>query len=127
MWVRVMEPRSMLIHIVEDDTAVCDSLSLLLSESGCDVVAHFDAESFFAAVPPSADDMVFVDLLLPGISGATVVRWLQSLKQPPRIVVMSGQSQRIIDHELNGLEPPRVLRKPLTRDDVSAQLRVGCY
>src|SRR5262245_37751728 len=125
--VRVMGPRSMLIHIVEDDTAVCDSLSLRLIESGCAVVSHVDAESFFAAVPPSADDMVFVDLLLPGISGATVVRWLQSLKQPPRIVVMSGQSQRMIELELSGLPRPQVLRKPLTRDDVSAQLGVDCY
>ena len=115
----------MLIHIVEDDTAVCDSLSLLLSESGCDVVSHVDAESFLAAAPPAADDMVFVDLVLPGISGAMLVRWLQSLKQPPRIVVMSGQSQRTIDLELHGLEHLRVLRKPLKRDDVAAQLTIS--
>ena len=115
----------MLIHIVEDDTAVCDSLSLLLSESGCQVVSHFDAESFLAAPPPSAEDMVFIDLLLPGISGAAVVRWLQALKQPPRIIVISGQSQRKIDLALQGLERLQVLRKPLTRDDVTAQLAIG--
>jgi FixJ family two-component response regulator len=112
----------MLIHVVEDDAAVCDSLSLLLGETGCPVVSHVDAESFFSAAPPSSEDMVFIDLLLPGISGSAVVRWLQSLKRPPRIVVISGQSQRTIDVELHGLDRLKVLRKPLTRDVVAAQL-----
>ena len=115
----------MLIHIVEDDTAVRDSMSLLLGELGSDVISHCDAESFLTAAPPGAEDIVFIDLLLPGISGAAVVRWLQALKQPPRIIVISGQSQRKIDLALQGLERLQVLRKPLSRDDVTAQLAIG--
>jgi|SRR5215468_1946064 len=115
----------MLIHIVEDDAAVCDSMSLLLSESGCDVLSHRDAESFLAAAPPGAEDIVFIDLVLPGLSGAAVVRWLQALKHPPHIVVMSGQSKRRIEMELNGLDRLQILRKPLTRDAVAAQIALG--
>jgi FixJ family two-component response regulator len=120
-----MGPPVMLIHIVEDDAAVCDSMSLLLSESGCDVISHCDAESFLAAAPPGGDDVVFIDLVLPGLGGAAVVRWLQALKHPPRIVVMSGQSKRRIEMELNGLDRLQVLRKPLTRDAVAAQIALG--
>ena len=115
----------MLVHVIEDDAAVCESLSLVLSESGCKVVSYADAESFFSAAPPAAHDMVFIDLLLPGINGAVVIRWLQSLKHPPRIVVISGQAQRDIDAELHGLDRLQVLRKPLSRDLVATQLPIG--
>lgn len=103
----------MRIHVVEDDAGVSDSLSLTLAALGHDVVAHRTAEALFAAPPPRGDDTVIVDLSLPGIQGAQVVRWLAELAAPPRIVVISGQSQGAIDHQLRGFPPLVLLRKPL--------------
>src|SRR5262249_29263010 len=88
--------RTMSIHLLEDDAGVNESLALLLTHFNLHVIRHGSAESLFRAQPPSADDIVFVDLKLPGVSGAQTIRWLQSLKQPPHIVVISGQSQATI-------------------------------
>lgn len=99
-----------------------DSLALLLDHLGFEVICHADAEEFFRSEPPTGRDIVFVDLMLPGISGKEVIRWLQRLRDPPRVVAMSGQSQGIIDAELRGIGVTQVIRKPLNHTAITAQL-----
>jgi FixJ family two-component response regulator len=115
----------MLVHLLEDDPGVSESLSLLIENLGFAVVAHRAAESFFRRSPPGSEDVVFVDLELPGVSGRRIIRWLRCLKDPPRIVVISGQPQGAIDAELRKLRdwrPQHLLRKPLNGEVVVAQL-----
>lgn len=112
----------MAVHVLEDDPGVSDSLALLLDHLGFEVVCHSDAEDFFRSAPPGASDIVFVDLMLPGISGKDVIRWLQKLRDPPRIVAMSGQSQKIIEAELRGVGVTQVIRKPLNHTAITAHL-----
>ncbi|MFD2182412.1 response regulator [Rhodoplanes azumiensis] len=115
----------MAVHVVEDDPGVSDSLAILLEHLGFEVVCHADAEDFFRAGPPAGQDIVFVDLILPGISGAELIRWLNGLKEPPRIVAMSGQSQNTIDLQLRGLEgvgAMSIIRKPLSHGAITQQL-----
>jgi len=117
----------MAIHLLEDDAGVNESLALLFDHFNFDVICHGNAESLFRGKPPSADDIVFVDLKLPGASGAEAIRWLQSLKDPPRVVVISGQSQATIRSELAGIDVAGVLRKPLDQDTIVRELRrIGC-
>jgi FixJ family two-component response regulator len=116
----------MTIHLLEDDAGVNEALALLFAHFNFDVVRHDNAESLFGAAPPVANDVVFVDLNLPGASGADAIRWLQSLRNPPFIVVISGQSQSIIRSELAGMEVTAVLRKPLDQDVILGELyRIG--
>jgi FixJ family two-component response regulator len=110
------------VHVLEDDPGVSDALALLLDHLGFEVVCHADAEDLFRSEPPTGRDIVFVDLMLPGISGKEVIRWLQKLRDPPRIVAMSGQSQGTIDAELRGIGVTQVIRKPLTHTAITKQL-----
>jgi len=110
------------VHVVEDDEGVSDSLGIILGNLGHDVVSHRNAESLFAGAPPIATDAVIVDLSLPGIPGAQAVRWLLQLAGPPHIVVITGQSQSVIDHQLRGLGPTQLMRKPLDFDTISMAL-----
>jgi FixJ family two-component response regulator len=110
------------VHVLEDDPGVSDALALLLDHLGFEVVCHADAEDLFRGEPPTGRDIVFVDLMLPGISGKDVIRWLQKLRDPPRIVAMSGQSQGTIDAELRGIGVTQVIRKPLTHTAITKQL-----
>lgn len=107
------------VHILEDDPGVSDALRLLLTQYGHKVIAHPDAESFFEARPPRHEDVVIVDLGLPGISGAQVIRWLGALERPPRIICITGQAQHAIDEQLGDVAPPILLRKPLTEDKLT--------
>ncbi|MCJ8142818.1 response regulator [Ancylobacter sp. A5.8] len=112
----------MRVHVVEDDDGVSDSLNLILGNLGHEVVMHRDAESLFRGVPPAGSDAVIVDLSLPGISGAQAVRWLLGLASPPRVVVISGQSQSAIDHQMRGLHPAWLVRKPLDVETLTRAL-----
>jgi FixJ family two-component response regulator len=121
-----LEAGPMTIHLLEDDAGVNEAISLLFDHFEFDVVRHGTAESLFEAQPPGGNDIVFVDLNLPGASGADAIRWLQSLRNPPYIVVISGQSQAIIQSELAGMEVAAVLRKPLDQEVILGELyRIG--
>ncbi|WP_210272636.1 response regulator [Chthonobacter rhizosphaerae] len=102
--------------IVEDDAAVADALRGLLSAAGFEVRAFSSGEAFLLAGPPSGADTVVIDLGLPGVSGATLIQWLGALADPPRVVVISGKSSRLIEREIAGLSPVQVLRKPPAAD-----------
>lgn len=112
----------MTVHILEDDPAVSESLAILLEQHGQETVAYPDAESLLAASPPSANDLVIVDLILPGISGVEAIQWLRELEDPPRIIVISGQSKNAINEQLRDISAPPVIRKPLTEDKIAACL-----
>lgn len=110
-------------YIVEDDQSVADALQALLSASGMDVVVYYDAESLIAHGRPKFGDTVVVDLGLPGISGADLVRWLRQPHgeaPPPRIVAITGQGRRDIEFITRNLDLPQVLRKPPSLDWVEA-------
>jgi FixJ family two-component response regulator len=110
------------IHVLEDDPGVSDSLRSLLQALGLTVASYRDGESFMDAPPPGEDDVVIVDLGLPGIGGAQVVRWIEQLDPSPRIIVISGQPQKAIDDALIGSNIHHVLRKPLSGDALTSLL-----
>jgi FixJ family two-component response regulator len=110
------------IHVLEDDPGVSDSLRSLLQALGMTVVSYQDGESFLSAPPPGEDDVVIVDLGLPGIGGAEIVRKLEDLDPAPRVIVISGQPQKAIDDALHGLSVRKVLRKPLSGDALTSVL-----
>jgi len=120
--VRVEFLAGMIIHLLEDDPAVSDSLTLLLRQMGHQVLCYGDGESFLNAPPPAPQDTVIVDLLLPGMSGAEVIDRLQEFEPPPRIVAVSGQPRVVIKKQLEGKRVAHLLRKPLTADAVAACL-----
>jgi FixJ family two-component response regulator len=98
--------------IVEDDSAVADSLDSLLRDAGQETRVYASAEDMIAAGPPGSADTVVVDLGLPGISGSTVLSWLSALAVRPRVFVISGKSSGMIARETAHLPEFRVLRKP---------------
>jgi CheY-like chemotaxis protein len=115
----------MKIHIVEDDWGVRDALVELVRELGHPVLAFGDGESFLQTVTPAPEDLVFVDLGLPGMSGVDVVKRLKLLPAPPRVVAISGQPRLQIERSLRDLRGDpglRLLRKPLAPEAITALL-----
>jgi FixJ family two-component response regulator len=105
-------------HVIEDDPAVADALVLMLHEFGHDAHAYVDAETFLSAPAPETDDTVVVDLSLPGMSGADLVRRLHLSRPGMRIVVITGQSRAKLDSELEGLGVTHLIRKPVEAEAI---------
>ena len=80
-----------MIFIVDDDSAVCHSLSFLLACEGLGSRTFSDARDFLADAEPSDDDWLITDVDLPGIDGIDLLRRLraQGLKLP--VIVMTGR------------------------------------
>ncbi|MEZ0307880.1 MAG: response regulator transcription factor, partial [Ramlibacter sp.] len=57
------------VFVVDDDAAVRDSLSLMLSLEGYPTATFASAEDFLASVQPHWRGCVIVDIRMPGMSG----------------------------------------------------------
>jgi RNA polymerase sigma factor (sigma-70 family) len=64
-----MDERPLTVHVVDDDAAVRDSLSLLLSLRGYRTACFDSAEAFLAATGPGWTGCVIADIRMPGMSG----------------------------------------------------------
>ncbi|TYC52880.1 response regulator transcription factor [Rhodobacterales bacterium] len=104
----------MIVHIVEDDWAVADAMAMALSDHYTESRTYPDGETFLAQANVSEADWVIVDLGLPGITGAEVIRELRRLETVPRILAISGSSRTSIKHALERIPQLKVLRKPLS-------------
>lgn len=105
------------VVVIEDDADVRFLLERHLRHLGWTVRGVETGEEGLAAVADSCPDAVVVDLGLPGISGADVVRHLREDRATLscRVVVTS-----VLDRsEQQRLRPDAVLPKPFTRRDVS--------
>ncbi|MEM1284473.1 MAG: response regulator [Cohaesibacteraceae bacterium] len=110
----------MTVIILEDDLAVCDAISLFVSQLGHAVRSFSDAESFFASIVPAPEDMVIVDIGLPGMDGSQVISWLNALASPPRVLAITGQSQTSIRDFLTESPSTMLMRKPLSPQELSS-------
>ncbi|WP_299479655.1 response regulator [uncultured Roseibium sp.] len=112
----------MVVHIIEDDEAVADALALALEHLDHSIRIYLDGETFMAQAHVSDNDWVIVDLGLPGISGAEIVRDLKRLAVPPKIIAISGKSRIKILQSVKELPDLTILRKPLSVDMLTAAM-----
>lgn len=112
-------PNVLTVIILEDDPAVRDAIGIFVEQLGHTIKSFCDAESFFAGIVPTGDDMVIVDIGLPGIDGTRVIEWLQALAEPPRVLAITGQSQTVIRDFIGGSPKTNLLRKPLSAQELS--------
>lgn len=79
------------IHIVDDDPAVRDALSLLFETEGFHVRAFMNAEEFLNGITEETPHCVLLDVHMPGRSGIDILKTLNGEKFPAPIFIISGQ------------------------------------
>jgi two-component system, LuxR family, response regulator FixJ len=78
------------IFVVDDDSAVRDSLGLLLETSGYRVASYNGGRAFLEALPPHASGCVLVDVLMPDMGGFEVQQELRRRQVPLPVIVITG-------------------------------------
>jgi len=83
-------PLSPLIHLIDDDAAVRDSLALLIGTVGLRVQAWADPLAFINGFDRQGIGAIVLDVRMPGISGLTVLDDLvtQGVDQP--VILLTG-------------------------------------
>jgi two-component system, LuxR family, response regulator FixJ len=79
-----------LVHVVDDDEAVRDSLKLLLESAGLSVRTYDSAATFLTALPTLAAGCVLTDVRMPGLDGLELQRRLADLGVRLPVIVMTG-------------------------------------
>jgi CheY-like chemotaxis protein/two-component sensor histidine kinase len=114
-------PGSETVLVVEDDTAVRDSIREALAQCGYIVKVAGDGPEALAAVagmerPP---DLLITDLVLPGISGRELARRLRSTGASIPTLFISGYEQSTTAHDADNF----VFAKPFSRGALARKVR----
>jgi two-component system response regulator FixJ len=85
-------PAEGVVHIIDDDIDVRQSLAFLLSAAGHAVRIHDSAVTFLRVMPEIASGCVVTDVRMPGMSGLELQRHLLELKVRWPVIVMTGHA-----------------------------------
>ena len=83
-------PQSPVIHLVDDDAAVRDSLSLLIGTVGLRVQTWADPQAFLNSFDRQGIGAIVLDVRMPGTSGLTVLDTLLSQGVDQPVVMLTG-------------------------------------
>lgn len=80
------------IHIVDDDAAIRDSLELMLGSVGFVALTYESAADLLARVDVLEPGCIVTDVRMPGMNGLELVGRLKELRVPHAIVVLTGHA-----------------------------------
>lgn len=114
-----------LVLVVDDDPRVRDTLRDIISEQGYKVVAVESGERALEEVDRRHFDLVFLDLVLPGISGVETFAAIKEKDKSTVVVVVTAYGDEPIAMEAMSLGPLFLIRKPFRVEDVIEALNVA--
>ncbi len=80
------------VHIIDDDEAVRDSLSFLLESVSLASVTYDSALAFLDQVHRAAPGCIVTDVRMPDMSGLDLVRRLAEMGVEQPVIVMTGHA-----------------------------------
>ena len=87
-------PPKPMVHIIDDDEAVLDSLSMLLDSVGIDNSIYPSAQLFLDAYTENSlktlSGCIVLDIRMPGMSGMECQQKLKELECPLNIIFITG-------------------------------------
>ncbi|MFG1299511.1 response regulator FixJ [Xanthobacter sp. V3C-3] len=111
---------SAVIHVIDDDEAVRQSLAFLLATAGHTVHEHPSARHFLEAGLPAADPdaaCIITDVRMPDMTGIDLLRLLKEKGSTVPVVVVTGHGDVPLAVEAMKLGAADFLEKPF--DDVA--------
>jgi two-component system response regulator FixJ len=79
-----------IVHVVDDDEAMRDSMAFLLRAENFQVKTYADAADFLNALPQINTGCIVTDVRMPGMSGIELLQRLRELKVSLPVIVVSG-------------------------------------
>jgi two-component system response regulator FixJ len=115
------------VHVIDDDDAVRESLSFLLKTSGLAVRTYENATAFLRDDPKAKSGCIVTDVRMPDISGLDLLRRLRELHVGLPVIVITGHGDVPLAVEAMKAGALDFLEKPFDDDalltSVNAALR----
>jgi two-component system response regulator FixJ len=80
------------VHVIDDDEAVRQSLALLLTSAGLRAQTYDGPRAFLAALPAMAPGCIITDMRMPGMSGLELMVHLGTLGSTRPVILITGHA-----------------------------------
>jgi two-component system, LuxR family, response regulator FixJ len=112
-----------IVHVIDDDDAVRESLAFLLGTAGIDVQTYESAVAFLKVAPEVKLGCVITDVRMPELSGVDLLRRLQELKLGVPVIVITGHGDVPLAVEAMKIGAVDFLEKPFDDEVLLASVR----
>ena len=112
------------VVVIDDEPAICRALRINLSARSYRVMTAYDGTSGLALVARERPDVVIVDLGLPDMDGADVIRGIRGWSTAP-IIVLSARENEATKVAALDAGADDYVTKPFGMDELLARLRAA--
>jgi two-component system, LuxR family, response regulator FixJ len=112
-----------LVHIIDDDEALRDSLAFLLSSAAIEAKSYDSATAYLNDAKRGASGCIVTDVRMPGMSGIEFLRKLKSEGVSVPVIVMTGHGDVPLAVEAMKLGAADFFEKPFDGHQMIAAVR----
>ena len=112
-----------IVHIIDDDAAVRDSLAFLLGTAAIKSRQHESAIEFLSSFKVEEAGCIITDMRMPGMDGLELLRKLHDAKNPVPVIVVTGHGDISLAVEAMKAGASDFLEKPFDQDAVLSSVR----
>lgn len=122
---RVRAPVAARVLVVDDSATIRAVLGKMLAQDGYEVLKAADGEGALALARGERPALIFLDVVLPGMSGFEVLRALrrEATTQQVPIVMISGNVQATEQFYVQRYGADDFMKKPFGREEVFERIR----
>ena len=111
------------IHVIDDDDALRESLAFLLRSAQLEVKSYASARAFLDSLPDQSLSCVITDVRMPEVSGIDLLRRLKELKISVPVIVITGHGDVALAVEAMKIGAADFFEKPFDDDLLLASVR----
>lgn len=110
--------------IIDDSPTIVAALRKMLRSSGYETLEALDAEKGIAIARESQPDLIFLDIVLPGMNGFAALRVMRKDPQTQNIpiIMISGNEQAAEQFYAQRIGADDFMKKPFSRFEVFARV-----
>ena len=118
-----MPSENAVVHVIDDDEAIRQSLEFLLHAAKMVVKTYSSAASFLEALPGIGPGCIVTDVRMPGMNGIELLRRLRELKVGVPVIVVTGHGDVPLAVEAMRIGAADFLEKPFDDEVLLASVR----
>ena len=121
---RMNVPAGTSVLIVDDSKTMVAALGKMLRENNFTIFEALDGEAGLEVLRKNKPDLIFLDIILPGISGFDVLRRIRRSTYVGKIpvIVMSGNEAATEEYYVRRIGADDFMRKPCSRAEVFSRV-----
>jgi twitching motility two-component system response regulator PilH len=112
------------VLIIDDSATIVALLRRMLRQNGMETLEAGDAEAGIAIAAAELPDLIFLDIVLPGMNGFSALRHLRrdAATRDIPIIMISGNEQATEEFYVHRIGADDFMKKPFSRAEVFARI-----